>query len=100
MVRRVWCVVAALVVAGACKKSGAGGQGGFGGGGPMAMPGEVAVARPDTGRDEIAATGQIEAGETDRLPPRRGGGHRGDPLPAGDGGGPGPAALHGGGGPH
>jgi len=69
MVRRVWCVVTALVVAGACKKSGAGGQGGFGGGGPMAMPVEVAVARTDTVRDEIAATGQIEAVQSIDLRP-------------------------------
>src|SRR5437870_8815100 len=69
MVRRVWCVVAALVVAGACKKGKAGGQGGFGGGGPMGMPVEVAVARADTVRDEIAATGQIEAVQSIDLRP-------------------------------
>src|SRR2546426_8168309 len=74
MVRGAWCVTAAaLIAAGACKKSGAGGQGGFGGGGPMAMPVEVAVARTDTVRDEIAATGQIEAGQTIDLPPQGGG---------------------------
>src|SRR2546427_1030368 len=69
MVRRVWCVAAALVAAGACKKSGAGGQGGFGGGGPMGLPVEVAVARTDTVRDEIAATGQIEAVQSIDLRP-------------------------------
>src|SRR3989449_1971068 len=70
MVRGAWCVTAAaLVAAGACKKSGAGGQGGFGGGGPMAMPVEVAVARTDTVRDEIAATGQIEAVQSIDLRP-------------------------------
>src|SRR3989442_7444361 len=70
MVRGAWCVTAAaLIAAGACKKSGAGGQGGFGGGGPMAMPVEVAVARTDTVRDEIAATGQIEAVQSIDLRP-------------------------------
>ena len=73
MVRRAWCVTAAaaaaLVAAGACKKSGAGGQGGFGGGGPMGLPVEVAVARVDTVRDEIAATGQIEAVQSIDLRP-------------------------------
>jgi len=73
MVRRAWCVTAAaaaaLVAAGACKKSGAGGQGGFGGGGPMGLPVEVAVARTDTVRDEIAATGQIEALQSIDLRP-------------------------------
>jgi len=72
MVRRAWCVAAAaavLVAAGACKKSGPGGQGGFGGGGPMGLPVEVAVARTDTVRDEIAATGQIEAVQSIDLRP-------------------------------
>src|SRR2546426_5998336 len=68
MVRGAWCVTAAaLIAAGACKKSGAGGQGGFGGGGPMAMPVEVAVARTDTVRDEIAATGQRSEEHTSEL---------------------------------
>src|SRR3989442_1952147 len=71
MVRGAWCVAAAaaLVVAGACKKSGAGGQGGFGGGGPMGLPVQVAVAATDTVRDEIAATGQIEGGQSIDLRP-------------------------------
>ncbi|HEY6210063.1 MAG TPA: efflux RND transporter periplasmic adaptor subunit [Gemmatimonadales bacterium] len=60
--RGAWCLAVALVAAGACKKTrGAGpGSGGFGGG-PMSLPVEVAIARVDTVRDEIAATGQIEA---------------------------------------
>src|SRR5436853_1019964 len=64
MTRGAWCAVVAgavLAVAG-CKKGKATGAAGFGGGGaPMGMPVEVAVARADTVRDEIAATGQIEA---------------------------------------
>src|SRR5256884_8935069 len=64
MTRGAWSAVVAgavLAVAG-CKKGKATGAAGFGGGGaPMGMPVEVAVARADTVRDEIAATGQIEA---------------------------------------
>jgi membrane fusion protein, multidrug efflux system len=71
MMRGVWCVVLAAVVvgAGACKKSKGGAAGGFGGAGAMAMPVEVAVARTDTVRDEIAATGQIEAVQSIDLRP-------------------------------
>src|SRR5437879_10755878 len=56
----------AALASGACKKprtSGAGG-GGFAG-----VPVEVAVARVDTVRDEIAATGQIEAVQSIDLHP-------------------------------
>jgi membrane fusion protein, multidrug efflux system len=63
------CVVTALALLAACKKSNAGGAGGFGGGGPMALPVEVAAARTDTVRDEIAATGQIEAVQSIDLRP-------------------------------
>jgi len=64
-----WCLVAAAAIAaGACKK-GKAGAAGNGGGGPMGMPVEVAVARADTVRDEIAATGQIEAVQSIDLRP-------------------------------
>src|SRR5947199_6926597 len=59
-------VAAVAAVAGACKKprtSGAGG-GGFAG-----VPVEVAVASVDTVRDEVAATGQIEAVQSIDLRP-------------------------------
>jgi len=72
MVRSAWCVVviAATVAAGACKNSKAGGRSaGGGGGGPMGLPVEAAVARVDTVRDEIAATGQIEAVQSIDLHP-------------------------------
>jgi len=65
-----WYVVAAAAIAaGACQKGKAGAAGGPGGGGPMGMPVEVAVARTDTVRDEIAATGQIEAVQSIDLRP-------------------------------
>ena len=69
--RRAWCAAAVVVVvvAGACKKSRAGGPGGVGGGGPMGLPVEVAVARIDTVRDEITATGEIEAVQSIDLRP-------------------------------
>src|SRR5712691_9786781 len=74
MVRSAWYMVAmaATVAAGACNKSKAGGAaraGGGGGGGPMGVPVEVAVARIDTVRDQIAATGQIEAVQSVDLRP-------------------------------
>ena len=69
--RGVWCVALAVatLAIGACKKSKAGAAAGFGGGGPMGMPVEVAVARTDTVRDEITATGQIEAVQSIDLHP-------------------------------
>jgi membrane fusion protein, multidrug efflux system len=70
-VRSACCVAAAaaaLATAG-CKKGKAGGAGAFGGAGPMALPVEVAMARTDTVRDEIAATGQIEAVQSIDLRP-------------------------------
>jgi membrane fusion protein (multidrug efflux system) len=60
----------ALLAVAACKgKGGAQAGGGPGGGGPPAMPVEVVVARADTVRDEIAATGQIEAVQSIELRP-------------------------------
>src|SRR5213596_2341708 len=66
-----WVVAALAIAAGACSKSKAGGRDPAGGGGcaPMGMPVEVAVARSDTVRDEIAATGQIEAVQSIDLRP-------------------------------
>src|SRR5256714_5263557 len=67
----VW-VMALAIAAGACKKGKAGGPdpaGGGGGGAPMGMPVEVVVARTDTVRDEISATGQIEAVQSIDLRP-------------------------------
>jgi membrane fusion protein, multidrug efflux system len=66
----VFAAVSVLVAIG-CSKKGAGGraaQGGGGGGMPPA-PVEVAVARTDTVRDEVAATGQIEAIQSIELRP-------------------------------
>ncbi len=71
-VRRAGYAVVAVLVAVACKgKGGApgGGAGGGAGGGPPGMPVEVAVAKADTVRDEIAATGQIEAIQAIELHP-------------------------------
>src|SRR5213593_4005156 len=67
----LWVVAALAIAAGACSKSKAGGRdpAGGGGGAPMGMPVEVAVARTDTVRDEIAATGQIEAVQSIDLRP-------------------------------
>src|SRR5438046_9116903 len=71
MTRGAWCaMVPGGGVAVACGKNGkAAGAAGFGGGAPMGMPVEVAVARSDTVRDEIAATGQIEAVQSIDLRP-------------------------------
>jgi membrane fusion protein, multidrug efflux system len=68
--RGAWYVIAAVAIAaGACNKGKAGGTGDPGGGAPMGMPVEVAVARTDTVRDEITATGQIEAVQSIDLRP-------------------------------
>src|SRR6266704_3385882 len=64
-----WVVAALAIAAGACSKSKASGAGDPGGGAPMGMPVEVVVARADTVRDEIAATGQIEAEQSIDLRP-------------------------------
>jgi membrane fusion protein (multidrug efflux system) len=71
MMRGAWYLMlaAAMLVASGCKKSKAGAAGGFAGGGAMARPVEVAVARKDTVRDEIAATGEIEAVQSIDLRP-------------------------------
>ena len=64
--------VAVLLAAVACGKGkggAAGGGPGGGGGGPPGMPVEVAVARADTVRDEIVATGQVEAVQSIELRP-------------------------------
>jgi membrane fusion protein (multidrug efflux system) len=68
---RVGLVAAVAVVAAiGCRKKGAAGGGGPGAGGmPPGMPVEVAVARRDTVRDEVAATGQIEALQSIELRP-------------------------------
>lgn len=60
----------AVLVTVACKGKSGGAPGrGSAGGGPPAMPVEVAVAKTDTVRDEIAATGQIEAIQAIELHP-------------------------------
>jgi membrane fusion protein, multidrug efflux system len=66
-----WMLAALGLAATACKKGKAGGAAGAGGAGgpPMGMPVEVVVARTDTVRDEIAATGQIEALQSIDLRP-------------------------------
>jgi membrane fusion protein (multidrug efflux system) len=67
VVRGAWWLTVAL--AAACTKGKGGAPGGGAGGGPPAFPVEVAVARTDTVRDEIAATGQIEALQSIELRP-------------------------------
>ena len=72
--RKAFWVLAALALAAtACKKGKAGGAaagaGGGAGGPPMGMPVEVVAARMDTVRDQIAATGQIEAVQSIDLRP-------------------------------
>jgi len=66
-----WVVASLAIAVGACSKSKAagGGGGGAAGGAPMGLPVEVVVARMDTVRDEIAATGQIEAVQSIDLRP-------------------------------
>src|SRR5467141_299714 len=67
----LWVVAAFAIAAGACSKSKAGGRdpASGGGGATMGMPVEVVVARTDTVRDEIGATGQIEAVQSIDLRP-------------------------------
>ena len=67
VVRGIGCAVVALAAV-ACKGKGKGGPQGAGGG-PPGFPVEVAVAKTDTVRDEIAATGQIEALQSIVLQP-------------------------------
>lgn len=71
-VRGAGSAVIALLAVAACGKGKGGVQGGGGdpgGGGTPGMPVEVAVAKADTVRDEIAATGQIEAVQSIELRP-------------------------------
>src|SRR5262245_65825282 len=59
-----------VVLAAACGKPKTAGPGGGGGpGGPPGMPVEVVASRGDTVRDEIAATGQVEAVQSIALRP-------------------------------
>lgn len=67
MQRQTWGAAAVLVLAAACAKGK--GDPAPGGGGPPPMPVEVAVARADTVKDEIAATGQVEAVQSIALRP-------------------------------
>jgi len=69
VVRGAGTAMVALVAALACGKGSGGQPGGEGGGGPPAMPVEVVVALGDTVRDEIAATGQVEAVQSIELRP-------------------------------
>jgi membrane fusion protein (multidrug efflux system) len=62
-------VVVGMLAAIGCSKKGAGGRAAQGGGGMPGMPVEVAVARRDTVRDQVAATGQIEAIQSIELRP-------------------------------
>lgn len=59
IVSRTRMLVLAAVLLGACKKAQSKGAGGGAGG--FSLPVEVAVVRQDTVRDEVAATGGIEA---------------------------------------
>ena len=69
VVRGVGYAAVALAAV-ACKGKRGGPQGAGGaGGGPPGFPVEVAVAKTDTVRDEIAATGQIEALQSIVLQP-------------------------------
>jgi membrane fusion protein (multidrug efflux system) len=54
-------LVLAAVLLGACRKAQSKGPSGGAGGGPPGLPVEVAVVRQDTVRDEVPATGDIEA---------------------------------------
>lgn len=69
MVRGAWHAAVLLAVVGCGTGKGKGGPAGGGAGGPPGMPVEVAVARVDTVRDEVAATGQIEALQSIELRP-------------------------------
>ena len=62
-------LVLAVLLLGACKKAQSGGAPGGAAGGPPGLPVEVAVARQDTVRDEVPATGDIEAMQAIDLRP-------------------------------
>lgn len=68
-VSRTRILVLAAVLIGACKKAQSGGAPGGAAGGPPGLPVEVAVARQDTVRDEVPATGDIEAVQAIDLRP-------------------------------
>ncbi len=61
IVSRTRLLVLAVVLLGACRKAQSKGASGGPGGGPFGLPVEVAVVRQDTVRDEVPATGDIEA---------------------------------------
>jgi len=61
IVSRTRLLVLAVVLLGACRKAQSKGASGGAGGGPYGLPVEVAVVRQDTVRDEVPATGDIEA---------------------------------------
>ncbi len=61
IVSRTRLLVLAAVLLGACRKAQSKGASGGPGGGPFGLPVEVAVVRQDTVRDEVPATGDIEA---------------------------------------
>jgi membrane fusion protein (multidrug efflux system) len=61
IVSRTRLLVLAAVLLGACRKAQSKGASGGAGGGPYGLPVEVAVVRQDTVRDEVPATGEIEA---------------------------------------
>jgi membrane fusion protein (multidrug efflux system) len=69
IVSRTRLFVLTAVLLGACKKTQSNGAGGGPGGGPPGLPVEVAVARQDTVRDEVPATGDIEAMQAIDLRP-------------------------------
>ncbi len=69
IVSRTRLLVLTAVLLGACKKAQSNGAGGGPGGGPPGLPVEVAVARQDTVRDEVPATGDIEAVQAIDLRP-------------------------------
>src|SRR3989449_4548423 len=58
-----WLLLGLMAAGAGCGKGKADPRAAGGAGGPPGMPVEAAVARTDTVRDEIAATGQIERSE-------------------------------------
>ena len=67
--RGPWLLLGLMAAGTACGKGKADPRAAGGAGGPPGMPVEAAVARTDTVRDEIAATGQIEALQSIELRP-------------------------------
>lgn len=66
---RTRMLVLAAALLGACKKAQSNGAPGGAAGGPPGLPVEVAVARTDTVREEVPATGDIEAVQAIDLRP-------------------------------